>query len=488
VPGAGLEVALDRRLPDSVTVGRRTAAFCFGTCSHPSRQVDELAIVVDGTRHRPAAQRMPRPDRPRYRSGFWATIPIAAPETPGEVVLTVEARLDDGTIATAPLGAIAVVEAPRPVSYELPAAAGTNPLIAICMATYNPEPDLFRAQVESIRGQTDRDWICLISDDCSDPARYGAIEEIVAGDRRFVLSRSDRRRNFYGNFERALWMVPPEADLVALSDHDDRWYPDKLETLRDAIQSAELAYSDLRRVDAEGRVRGETLWEGRRNNHTNLASLLIANNIVGASCLFRRRVIERALPFPSSPGWDFHDHWLALVAMSLGEVAYVDRPLYDYVQHPRAVLGRVASEEVAAGGESSGPRERFRRWRGFFRRWRAAYFIMYLQRDLYARVLLLRCADELTSRKRRALRLLVSAARSPLAFAWLAARPARAIVGRNETLRIEGILARGILWRYLVAVRAWGRKRPGRAPGDAAFPPFEPDILAPRQRRWLARR
>ena len=431
---------------------------------------------------------MPRPDRTCYRSGFWATIPIEPPSEPGELTVIAEARLDDGSTVTAPLGTIAVVDPPPPLDFKRPTAPGRKPLIAICMATYNPSPELFHAQVESIRGQTDTDWVCLISDDCSAPESYEAVADAVAGDDRFLLSRAERRLGFYRNFERALWMVPADAELVALSDHDDRWYPDKLASLRDAIQSAELAYSDLRRVDADGKVRGETLWDGRRKNHTNLASLLISNSIVGASCLFRRRVIERALPFPAGPGWDFHDHWLALVALSLGDVAYVDRPLYDYVQHPGAVLGRVVSEEGAAPREPEGPRAWLRRRRGFLDRWRSAYFGMYLQRDLHARLLIARCVKELTARKRRALRLLVGAARSPLAFAWLAVRPARALVGRNETLRVEEVLVRGILWRHLIALRARRRQGPGRAPDDASFPSFEPGNVGPRRRRWLARR
>ena len=283
-------------------------------------------------------------------------------------------------------------------------------------------------------------------------------------------------------------MVPADAELVALSDHDDRWYPDKLAALRAAIGSAGLAYSDLRRIDAAGEVRGETLWEGRHNNHTNIASLLISNSIVGASCLFRRDVIERALPFPSGPGWDFHDHWLALVALSLGEVAYVDRPLYDYVQHPGAVLGRVVAEQGAAPRKGAGPRAWIQRRRGFVDRWRSAYFSMYLQRDLHSRLLLTRCASELTRRKRRALLLLVRAPRSPLALVWLALRPARALLGRNETLRVEEVLVRGILWRHLIALRARRRQRPGRSTDDASFPSFEPGNVGPRRQRWLARR
>ncbi len=399
----------------------------------------------------------------------------------------VDARLDDGTTASAALGTIAVVEPPGPPSYKGLRAPAGLPLIAICMATFNPDIDLFRAQVESIRAQTDRHWVCLISDDCSAPEQFEQIAEVVAGDR--AVRRSHAQKGTwasYRNFERVLAMVPAEAEFVALSDHDDRWYPDKLESLRAAIGPAELAYSDLRRVDANGHVRAETLWHGRRNNNTNLASLLISNTIVGAACLFRRRVIDRALPFPDGPGWDFHDHWLALVAMALGEVAYVDRPLYDYVQHPRAVLGRAASDQKPlTSTKPRGWRARPERWRGFLSRWRSAYFSLYLQRELYARILLTRCEAELTARKRRGLRLLISAAHSPLALAWLTARPARALFGHNETLRVEEVLVRGILWRYLIVLRTRGRERPRGPNGDASLPGFEPEHLGARQRQWL---
>jgi glycosyltransferase involved in cell wall biosynthesis len=507
VPGADLDLVLDSPLPRALPVGQATALFCIGTCFHRHRPVEALTITVDGVRHRPTAQAMPRLDRFRslhptvpvdkaaslrhdpdssrdpelrcYRSGFWATIRIEPRESPGELELGAEARFADGTTARAPLGTIGVVERPEPPSYDgLP--SGGEPLIAICMATFDPDLELFHTQLESIRAQTDRDWICLISDDHSRPDRFEAISEAVAGDPRFVLSRSDERLGFYRNFERALKMVPQDAELVALCDHDDRWYPEKLSVLRSAIGDAELAYSDQRLVDAQGRVRRETLWRGRRTNHTNLASLLIANTIVGASSLLRRRVIDHALPFPDGPGWQFHDHWLALVALALGDVVYVDRPLYDYVQHPGAVLGRAATDP-----EPSRPAVRAR-LSGFLGRWRAGYFRAYLDRELQAQVLLARCEAAMTPGKRRALRLFIKAGRSPAAFAWLVARPARALLGRNETLGFEQILVRGIVWRYLIAIRAQGRERPGRSMHDASLPPVDPESAGSRRlRRWL---
>jgi glycosyltransferase involved in cell wall biosynthesis len=472
---ADLVANLESPLPASVPVGTATAVFCCGTCFHRRETVSGLEILVDGQRHRPDAAGMPRPDlyasEPRaFRSGFWGTVPVPARDRVGTVELALAARLSDGSEHVAPLGRIAIAQrqpAPRHVE-----ALGAD-LIAVCMATYDPDLDLFRAQVESLRAQTDRRWLCLISDDCSSPERFAALNEVIAGDERFVLSRSERRLGFYRNFERALSMAPEEAQLLALCDQDDRWRPEKLEVLRQALGSAQLVYSDQRLVQADGRVRSETLWRDRRNNHTNLASLLVANSITGAASLFRREVAELALPFPDTPGLQFHDHWLGLVALAAGDIAYVDRPLYDYVQHAGAVFG-----EVSGGRARRGPRGPLRGGRG-------AYFLGHLPREVQAQTLLVRCAGRLTARKRRALRRYVASARSPAAFAWLAARPLRVLAGRNETLGSEIELVHGIVWRWVVAILAKAVRRPGRLPCDASFP--DPLSFEQRRlRRWRA--
>ena len=65
-----------------------------------------------------------------------------------------------------------------------------------------------------------------------------------------MLSRSDRRRGFYHNFERALALAPAGARYVAPADQDDVWHADKLATLLAAIGNAQLVYSDPRIVDA----------------------------------------------------------------------------------------------------------------------------------------------------------------------------------------------------------------------------------------------
>jgi glycosyltransferase involved in cell wall biosynthesis len=418
------DVRLESPLPASLPPGRATALFLAG--SH-APDAGRFRIEVDGLPHRPAATNRPRSDLPDGRRGWWATVPVRATDLP--------VRLSAGgsELATVPR------EAP-------PTAPPRGAAIAVCLATYDPDPDLLRVQLESLRGQTERDWVCLVSDDASpDPA---VLRDAIGGDERFVVSRSETRRGFYRNFERALGMVPPDAQLIALCDQDDRWHPDKLAVLRDALDGARLVFSDQRLTAPDGRVLRDTLWAGRAVNHTDLRSMLVANSVTGAACLFGRDLLDVLLPFPDTPGLQFHDHWLGVAALAAGDVAYVDRPLYDYVQHGGAVFGDVTTRA-------------HRRTR---RSGRAAYFLGYLAREVQAQTLLARIDGALDPAKRAVLDEYVAAERSPKALLRLLTR-----ADRTSTLGTERELAAGVLWRWL----------PRR---DAAFP----DPLAFEQRRLRA--
>jgi hypothetical protein len=114
--------------------------------------------------------------------------------------------------------------------------------------------------------------------------------------------------------------------------------------------------------------------------------------------------------------------------------------------------------------------------------WRPAYFYGYVPLALRAEVLSARASSRLTRRKSRALARIVTGERSPLSFAWLATRPLRALFGRGETLGAEIHLAKGILWRHIVALRTRGRDTPEGSGHDSSLPAviFEQKRL----RRW----
>ncbi len=501
----GLIAHLDVELPAEIEVGRGTALFVCGWCYHPRARVRRLWFALNGRRQPVAAARMPRldpfaelhpgmdpydaarlvqdpasgedPGLRSYRSGFWGLVRIEPGERrAGALSIALDAELDDGATAHARLGTVAIAGTgtdplPRPPR----APPGEGPLVAICMATHNPPADLLGIQLDSIRAQTHRRWVCVISDDASDPDRRRALERAVADDDRFVVSRAPARLGFYRNFERALRMAPADAELVALSDQDDRWHEDKLETLLAGRGDAELVYCDARLVTRGGELISPTYWSRRRPNHHDMLSLLVANSVSGSASLFRRELLDDALPFPPAQFAHYHDHWLALVARARGTIAFVDRPLYDYVQHGQASLGHDAANRM--------PRLRDRllrrAGRSRVRMWRMHYFVDVWRLQQCVAILRMRCAGRIGPESDRVLARFAGAERSPAEMATLAGRGLLELGGRrNETLGAEWMLFAALAWRRLLVASA--RERPRRGLRLDAVPP--PD-LAPRVRR-----
>src|SRR5688500_1697471 len=343
--------------------------------------------------------------------------------------------------------------------------ATTEPLVAICLGTQNPPAELFERQVETIRAQSHERFVCLVSDDASEPEAWNRIEQAVDGDPRFVVSRAPSRLGFYRNFERCLSLVPATASFVALSDQDDRWHPDKLATLLEVLESGDalLAFSDMNVVDADGRLLATTYWLDRRNNFTELGTLLLTNTVTGAASLFRRELLDDVLPFPPDAGEPYHDHWIACVALALGRIAYVDRPLHDYVQHQANVIGHPAPSADLRGGllRAVGrlvaqPR---RRLRNTARHAAGSYRRDVVRVELFARTLELRLGDRIVRSRAKDVHRAARIGTSPRSLAWLLLRSARDVRGRSATLGLENQLLKGIAWRHWHALRARARPR-----------------------------
>jgi glycosyltransferase involved in cell wall biosynthesis len=487
-----LLVRLDSPLPSSLAVGDGTALFVAGWCVSPRGSLRSLSFVLDGKEQPVMAHGMPRLDVFRalhpgldafetsgvradpeseddpamagYRSGFWGIVRVPSHEAGDTLELGLRAGLEDGGVAHAHLAAIEVVMLDAPLLVQ---GANDGPLVAICMATYDPPLELFRRQVDSICNQTHTKWVCVVSDDCSNPRSFAALQEVLGDDSRFIVSRSPERLGFYRNFERALALAPLEATYVAMADQDDYWHPDKLETLLAELGDAQLVYSDARVVDRNGRVVSDTYWKERRNNHSDLLSLLVANSVTGAASLFRRDLLRDAVPFPPGQFAHFHDHWVGLTALALGDIRFVERPLYDYVQHGQAVLGHEAANRMIAlrarlAGLRRDPRERVRKWR-------MHYFVDVCRLLQLATVLSMRCRHRMAPSKRRVLDRFLGTDRSLPAAGRLALRGARELVGRPETLGAEWMLFFAFAWRRILS--ATTRERPQRGLRLDAVPP-----------------
>ena len=432
------------------------------------RRISDLAVIANGTRNPVIAYGMPGPEGGGHAGDYWWALVAVPSGSSGQLVLDLRATIAGGGDVTTRLGEIElrgepVGEVGHGNGGAVPGHGNGHarwqpkggPLIAIAMATHNPPPELFRRQIESIRRQTHENWVCVISDDASDPDRLDAMRDCLAEDPRFRLVPSHSRLGVYRNFERALELAPREAEFLALCDQDDHWHPEKLMALRGAI--GPRGHARLQRhADRDGGwAISDTYWTRRRNNHTNYASLLIANTVTGGAALFRREVLDYALPFPPEVAEQRHDHWIAIVAMALGDIAYVRRPLYDYVQHGEAALGHAAANQGSPS--SQGHRVEAIRSHNMLGGWRQMYFQHYIRLLVAARVVQLRCPDQLARDRRKARAVTrVLSSDSVAGVGWLSLRSIELGSGERDDAARRRSLARDRL-----AANFKGPARPG---------------------------
>ncbi len=348
---------VERTLPERLALANANRYVVRGWAAGRAR-MKSVTVSVGRTVFRASEVESFRPDimrryaehDPRYLyliSGWSVPIVLCPVPQPQELAVSLTIVFRDGGTLVRSLGKI-LVEPSSPARRDVvlpPGVTGQN-LLVVCMATYNPDLARFRRQVESIRGQDFTNWICLVSDDASEPGARAGMRDVLSGDPRFQFIEHGEQVGFYHNFERCLQLVPAQASWVALADQDDLWYPHKLSTcLARLTGPTQLVYCDMRIVSASGRVHSATYWTKRTNHYRSqdIDLLAVANTVTGAACVFRRGLLDLALPFPPRYGNVFHDHWLAVLAAASGGIRYVDEPLYDYLQTPEGVIGHYAS-------------------------------------------------------------------------------------------------------------------------------------------------
>ena len=236
---AELDVRVESALPSRLAVGRGNAFVVWGCCFHRRQRIRELRVGVGGLETPVVAHAMPRPDlfaelHPTlslplagpierdddsaedpflmsYRSGFWAIARFEPIDEPTSVDLVVAARLEDGAVARGSVGRIELDPgAVRGGRRDAERRRSRGPWSPSAWPPTSRRWTSSSDRCESIRSQTHANWICVVSDDRSSPARFAEMQRILDGDPRFVVSRSPRHLGYYHNFERALSMSAAE--------------------------------------------------------------------------------------------------------------------------------------------------------------------------------------------------------------------------------------------------------------------------------------
>jgi len=218
--------------------------------------------------------------------------------------------------------------------------------ISIAMCTYNGARFL-PGQLDSIANQSRPPDELVICDD-------GSVDETITilsafcSDCFFPTSvyRNEINIGSTKNFEKAISLC--KGEIIALSDQDDVWLPDKLrqiETVFKNYPDVGYVFSDAEVVNERIEPVGYSLWVS--NNFTKklqhrfvrgkaFDTLLRSNVVTGATMAFRSSLRRFILPIPSS--WR-HDAWIAFVLSVVSKAFIFPRLLIKYRQHSQQQIG-----------------------------------------------------------------------------------------------------------------------------------------------------
>jgi glycosyltransferase involved in cell wall biosynthesis len=217
---------------------------------------------------------------------------------------------------------------------------------SVAMCTHNGAVYL-KEQLESFALQSHPPQELVVCDDGSTDATPQILDDFA---RRAPFSvRIFKNRDNLGyrkNFEQAIGLC--EGDLIALSDQDDFWYPNKLLELTAVFERDQTiggVFSDGDLMDFQSRpVRG-TLWrsfkfdaneQNRFRNRDALAVLLRRNVVTGMTLAFRSALRDRLLPIPAT--WE-HDAWIAILVVLYSRLESYPKRLVRYRLHRHQKIG-----------------------------------------------------------------------------------------------------------------------------------------------------
>jgi len=486
---------IESHVPDQLIVGKGRGIFVSGWCHCPTAEIVDLAIEVGDVAFPLDAFGIPHanvekdyhhlgrvPDH-RGDDGFYGCIYFPEVRSASVFPLAIRATFQDASVARRPIKSVLAM--PNPSGHVVEGEDSASvPLVAICMTTFDPPLDLLERQIESIRVQDYPRWICIIQDDCSRPDLFLRLCDLTENDIRFAVQRNHEPLGYYSNFEKCLTRVPSEAMYVALADQDDYWYRDKVSSLvAEMDDEVALVYSDMRLMTPKGEVLANTFWDKRANNYRDYETLLLANTVTGAASLFRRKLLEHILPFPDQLSDLYHDGWIAAIVFALGEIRYIDRPLYVYTQHDSNVIGinsyKVRSTRhfflkflpelfrITLRSPDSG---------SLLKQWQDIYARDVMSLKLVANTVLLRCQGELTSKNRATLLHIANVDASYIGALVMLRRFLRGNNNNRVTLGREAVFLRGLLWRRFMA-RNMDNVMPHLAERRVAVIPEKNDVM-----------
>ncbi len=212
--------------------------------------------------------------------------------------------------------------------------------VDVLLATYQSNIPYLKKQIDSILQQTHTNIRLKISDDCSKSEELRKVlEEYQQKDDRVTIYFQEKNLGYTQNF--GFLLEKAEAEYICFSDHDDIWYPQKIEKSLEVLKKehVDLVYCNCRQIDENDQVIHESYFQYKNVPLVNSKSRLAISRCVGIGCaqLFTKKVKDKMLPFKKTVM--AHDWLASFIANQNQGMYYIQEPLFSYRLHRTNVFG-----------------------------------------------------------------------------------------------------------------------------------------------------
>lgn len=203
--------------------------------------------------------------------------------------------------------------------------------ISVALAAYNGESFILE-QLASILSQLGEDDEVIISvDPCKDNT-LNVVKTLAELDSRVVVIEGEGK-GLIKNFENAITHCT--GDIIFLSDQDDKWADDKVETVLNRFleSEADLVLHNCSLVDTFlNPTKGGESFFALNGSKRGYWKNIIKNSYMGCCMAFRKELVREFIPFPDDI--PMHDQWIGLIAERCGAViVFEEKPLLYYRRH-----------------------------------------------------------------------------------------------------------------------------------------------------------
>lgn len=212
-------------------------------------------------------------------------------------------------------------------------------MITVCVATHNGDMYI-KEQLDSILCQLSPNDEVVISDDGSTDSTLDVVRSyndprIKIFNKVHICKGMTSHYYVTMNFENALKHA--KGDYIFLSDQDDVWCPNKVETCIKLLEEYDMVLHNLECVDGDLKPLHKNIYNNRnRFRHKNY--FLSVGKHYGCALAFKKSLLQHILPFPKR--LVLHDYWIGIIGEIFGNFICIDQPLTKYRIHENNTSGK----------------------------------------------------------------------------------------------------------------------------------------------------